>query len=437
MAVGTLAQPARPVYAPTYAPTVPPPAAAATGLRERILLFVLYVSALLSSIAVIEPSPHDVMMPVLLGACIIAGVRFDRQVILLFLLLLIWNAGGFLSLLNVPGQMKTIQYTATSVYLSLAAIMYACLFAENTMPRIVTLRSAYVLTAVLISLAGILGYFHAFPRAETLFAVTGRAQGAFKDPNVFGPFLIWPALVVLERMLVRRIRLLDLVSVTILLLGLLLSFSRGAWFHFGISAAAMIALVFITAPSQNVRLRIVGFSIVGLIALAGFIAIALSFDSVSAMFTERFHLFEPYDVGQGGRFRLQELALGALLKYPNGMGPFEFSVVHGLQQHNVYLQAFMVYGWIGGVTYIVLLGATFMVAARAVLIPTPWQPYLICSFAAFLGEVLEGFVIDTDHWRHFFLLLGMIWGLSAATMHYRRRQRTFVPAGWQVHVGAA
>jgi hypothetical protein len=26
----------------------------------------------------------------------------------------------------------------------------------------------------------------------------------------------------------------------------------------------------------------------------------------------------------------------------------------------------------------------------------------------------EGFIIDTDHWRHFFLILGIIWGLAAA-----------------------
>jgi hypothetical protein len=28
--------------------------------------------------------------------------------------------------------------------------------------------------------------------------------------------------------------------------------------------------------------------------------------------------------------------------------------------------------------------------------------------------VCESFVIDSDHWRHFFLILGIIWGLSAA-----------------------
>jgi hypothetical protein len=34
--------------------------------------------------------------------------------------------------------------------------------------------------------------------------------------------------------------------------------------------------------------------------------------------------------------------------------------------------------------------------------------------AAFAGLVLEGFVIDTDHWRHFFILVGCIWGLTDA-----------------------
>jgi hypothetical protein len=255
-----------------------------------------------------------------------------------------------------------------------------------------------------------------------LFAITGRAQGLFKDPNVFSPYLIWPALIVMERMFVRRIRLLDLLVVSILLFGLLLSFSRGAWFHFAVSCAAMIALATIAAPSTSVRYRIIGMTAIGLAALAVFIAVALSIDSIGAMFHERFHLVNSYDVGQGGRFRLQELAVGAVLNFPNGMGPFEFSRVHGLQQHNVYLQAFLVYGWVGGTSYLVLLAATLVAGLRTVFVATPWQPYLITAIAAFVGEVLEGFVIDTDHWRHFFLLLGTIWGLAAATSRYLRRQ---------------
>ena len=104
------------------------------------------------------------LMGVLALACLIAGVRFERHVALLFLLLLVWNVAGLLSLLNVPGQEQTVQYAATSIYLAVAAVLFASLFAHNTMPRIATVRAAYVLTATVISLAGIAGYFQSVSR---------------------------------------------------------------------------------------------------------------------------------------------------------------------------------------------------------------------------------------------------------------------------------
>ena len=54
--------------------------------------------------------------------------------------------------------------------------------------------------------------------------------------------------------------------------------------------------------------------------------------------------------------------------------------------------------------------------------PTPWQNYLIAAYAAFVGEAVEGMIVDTDHWRHFFLMLGLIWGLTAATINFRRQR---------------
>jgi hypothetical protein len=413
------------------------PAVQASALSERVLLVVLYITVLASSVAFIEPSPHDYLIGVLAVACLIAGVRFTRRVALLFLLLLIFNVAGLLSLLNVPGQEQTVQYAGTSIYLAVAAVLYASLLAHNTMPRIAAMRAAYVLTATAVAAAGIAGYFHLFPGTHELFATNDRALGAFKDPNVFGPFLIWPALVVIERMLARRICLTDVLTVGILLFGLLLSFSRGAWFHFAVSCLIMMVLTFATAPSEPARLRIFAMSAIAIATVAALVVIALSFDSIAAMFKERAQLIQSYDVGSGGRFRLQELALVELLKFPNGLGPFVFSNTHGgTQQHNVYLQAFLVYGWAGGMAYLTLLAATLWTALRSIAVRTPWHPYLICAFAAFVGEILEGFVIDTDHWRHFFFLLGMIWGLAAATQMYRRTQPVPSATTGLAHVGA-
>jgi hypothetical protein len=393
---------------------------AATPRAERLLQIVLFVTVLASSFAFVEPSPHDVLMALLAFVCVICGVRFERILVVPLQLLLVFNVSGTMSLLNVVSEDKTVQYVGTSVYLAVAALLFACLFARNSMARLATMRTAYLLTATLASLAGIAGYFHLFPHAYDWFTMEGRVLGGFKDPNVFGPFLILPLLIEINRLMTRGAHLNDVVATPILLFALLLCFSRGAWFHFGLSCAVMIALSLVTAPTRALRVRIVALTVIAVCVLAALLAILLSFESIATMFKERAQLLQSYDVGSGGRFRLQELAVGAVLQYPNGMGPFGFAQVNGTQQHNVYLQAFMVYGWTGGITYILLLITTLLVGLRTALTRAPWQPYVITALAAFVGEIAEGFIIDTDHWRHFFLLLGIIWGLAAATDRYRR-----------------
>jgi hypothetical protein len=202
--------------------------------------------------------------------------------------------------------------------------------------------------------------------------------------------------------------------------GQLLSFSRGSWFHFSVSLLVVIFMAILTAPTPKARMRVFTMTIVGLGAMAVLLVILLSISSIGEMFTTRAQLIQSYDVGQGGRFLLQEKALAAVLDFPNGMGPFEFARVHGLQQHNVYLQAFLVYGWAGAFAYILLLLSTVWIGLRTAMIRTPWQGYAIAALGAFVGEMAEGFIIDTDHWRHFFLILGIIWGLAAATRTAQR-----------------
>jgi len=241
------------------------------------------------------------------------------------------------------------------------------------------------------------------------------------DPNVFGPFLIWPALAMLERVLLHRVRMLHLVALMTLLLALFLCFSRGAWIHFAVSAMLLIVLGLATASDVRLRFRIIALTGLSVALVAGALLVIMSVPSVQDMVADRMHLFNSYDVGSGGRFRFQELALTAVLDYPNGMGPLEFARVNGLQQHNVYLQAFLVYGWTGAMAYFLLLAATIYVGLRTALVRTPFQPYAITGVAALAGVMVEGFVIDTDHWRHFFLILGIVWGAAAASAKFVRQ----------------
>jgi len=263
--------------------------------------------------------------------------------------------------------------------------------------------------------------FHLMPGSDR-FLFNERVSATFKDPNVYGPFLIFPLLMLMTALMTRGIRILNLALAAFLLGGLFLSFSRGAWMHFGVSAAVAIVILVAAAPDPRLRARILLIAGIAIVGTALLVAALMSVDTVRDLFLERAKAIQPYDIGPGGRFWEQKLALGVILDHPNGMGPFEFSRVFGMQQHDVYMQGFLVYGWLGGAAYLTLVAVTLGVGLAVVRVPTPWQNYLIVAYATFVGEAVEGFIVDTDHWRHFFLLLGLIWGLAVATINLRLRE---------------
>ena len=396
--------------------------AAAPTLPQRLLNIVLFVTVLSSSIAFIEPSPHDLLMVALLAMCVAARVPFDRKIAPLVLLLTLWLVGAFFALIPVVDQKQTIQYVATSVYLALAAIIFACLFCDGNLVRLLILRRAYIIAALIATAAGYIGFFHLLPGSD-IFLSNDRVSATFKDPNVYAPFLIFPLFLLLVGMMTERVRLSGLVVAMVLLGGLLLSFSRGAWAHFAISAVAAIVLLVLIAPDPRGRGRIMLFAVGALVAMALLFVALLSISSVHDLFIERAKAIQPYDVGPGGRFWEQKIALGVILDHPNGMGPFEFNRIYGTQQHDVYMQGFLVYGWLGGAAYLTMVVVTLAVGLKAALIRSPWQNYLVAAYATFVGEAFEGFIVDTDHWRHFFLILGVIWGLTAASLNLRRARR--------------
>jgi hypothetical protein len=142
----------------------------------------------------------------------------------------------------------------------------------------------------------------------------------------------------------------------------------------------------------------------------------MSIDVVNQMFLHRATVFEEYDVGHSGsRFDLQANSIKEILDHPIGMGPWGFSWIYHMVSHNTYLGTMLNHGWIGGFAYLTLVLLTLYVGFRALLVRTPWQTFLIPTYLAFVALALEALVVDTDHWRHFYLLLGLIWGLAAAT----------------------
>jgi hypothetical protein len=69
--------------------------------------------------------------------------------------------------------------------------------------------------------------------------------------------------------------------------------------------------------------------------------------------------------------------------------------------------------------YATLVLTTLWLGLRTVFIDTPWRTTYLAVYSAFVGAAAESVLIDSDHWRHYFLLLGVIWGLMAASRAWR------------------
>ena len=84
-------------------------------------------------------------------------------------------------------------------------------------------------------------------------------------------------------------------------------------------------------------------------------------------------------------------------------------------------------GWLAGFSYLTLILLTLVVGLRFVFIVTPWRPTYHAVYVTFLGMVAESVIIDSDHWRHYFLILGVLWGLIAVSRPYLVAARTGMP----------
>ncbi|WP_261402984.1 O-antigen ligase family protein [Chenggangzhangella methanolivorans] len=204
--------------------------------------------------------------------------------------------------------------------------------------------------------------------------------------------------------------------------GVLLSFSRGSWGHLVASTAIMTALTLLAAPSPGRRARILVTCVVAVAAAALFIVALLQIPSVEQLFLERAVLEKSYDTGYGGRFTNHTIGWRVVLDQPFGIGIFQFSKLVGIDVHNTYLNGFLSYGWLGGVSLLALTGLTAFFGLRYVLTPTPWRSVFICAFSTWAVLMMEAAVIDVDHWRHQWALLGMTWGFVAANLAWERRQ---------------
>jgi hypothetical protein len=398
--------------APARTLAAPPLRIPAEGVR----LALLWLTGFSGAFVFIEPSPYEVMSLLTALAFAASGLTLRTALLPLIVLLFFYNVGFWIALVPVIGEDKTLTWVLVSGYLSVTAIFYAAMLAENTLARLAHLCRGFMLGAVVAASAGIVGFFNVLPQLSDLFMLYERARGTFNDPNVLGAFLVFPAMLALQRVYAGRFvqALVGGAMLGLFAIAVLLTFSRGAWGQLAFSALAMTALIFFTSRSPRERLRIGVLALLAVLALLGVVVLLVSVESIAEMFRQRATFEQSYDTGHYGRFGRHILGFELALDRPFGIGPFQFRRITPEDPHNVFLNSFMAGGWLSGFCYLTLVCVTLINGLRHAFVDTPWRAIYIAVYAVFLGIVGESLIIDTDHWRHFFLLLGVLWGLMIA-----------------------
>lgn len=398
--------------------------------RRTLANGALWLLVFTGSIVKIEPSPYEAMFVLAALVFLRTGLKFHRAFAPMIAALAAFDLGGIVAVVPYLDDHVGVTFVAITVYMSLATIFFACVLLEDTTRRLDIIKHGYVWTGALAALLGCIGYFDG-GAIHDLFTKYDRATGPFKDPNVLGPFLVAPIVWVTDDVMTgawRRSRsfLRDAFAtffpLMLMLAGLFLSFSRGAW---GVAAGAMIlcfVLRFLVSGSAAQRQRLIGIALAGLVALVALLAIALSIPAIREIFEVRASLNQDYDLGELGRFGAQMRSIPLLFQSPLGFGPLRFHEVMGNEDpHNVYINAFASYGWLGGLGYFALIAMTAFVGWRLALVSGPYRAVAIPVWSSLFLHILQGFQIDTDHWRHLYLLFGLVWGLAAASEVAARR----------------
>lgn len=384
---------------------------------QRGLLWLIGCSG---AVVLFEPSPYELTTLLAMVVLVATGLSLRLAFLPLAAMLFLVNIGYTICAANLMNQSRIVTWIMTSWYMAITAIFFAMAVAQDTSARLDFLRRGLIFGALIASLAGIAGYFRLFPGAYGLFTLYGRAMGPFKDPNVFSAFLVLPALFLLQSVVIDRFgkALRSTLILGIVTFALLLAFSRAAWGQFIIASAFMLFMMVSTSKTNIQRSRIITLSVAALVMGVVLLLVLLSFDSIDTIFKQRASFDQSYDEGRFGRFGRHILGARMALDLPFGIGPLQFTKFFPEDTHNSYLNAFMSGGWISGVCYPALIGTTVVLGFRYAFVRTPWQRIYLAVFASFLGTVGEAFIIDTDHWRHFWMMMGLMWGMFAANQQH-------------------
>lgn len=376
------------------------------------------IGLVLLGVVVVEPAPSDVLFGLAMAVAAVTlrfGIR--RVPLAITALVAAFIVLNLISMTDVVSWSAAGRFFLITLYLGMFSLWLAAYIDRPQRAR--WLVCAYLAAAVISAVLGSAALLVHFPGHTFLIGDEKRAKALFKDPNVYGPFLIPIALILLEEViqprLLRMRRSPMVLCFLVLMIGVVFSFSRAAWLNLTVGLIVLIgAVVARRVDRRAISLMLVVF--VGGLAIAG----AVISSGELKFLEERAHV-QSYDTN---RFGAQARGISVGFEHPFGVGPGQVEVISPFHRasFSLFVRPLSEQGLLGLFVIVALVAVTLVFALLNVIHGS--DTYGISSaalLAAWCGLLANSFFVDTMHWRHLWLVAALIW---AGAM----RRRTIVGA---------
>ncbi len=372
----------------------------------------VFIAFLLSSVVRVEPAPFDVLIVLLLGVGLfngklststLGGSSFIHATIWLFILShFIPLRGGLL-------------FIFISLYMLI--LMYFFKMYVTSEHRMRVLVTGYWSAALIVTLSVMLGLV-GWGSDLTWYAQGTRAQGFFKDPNVFSTFLIPILLItfdeIIDPALLRWPVWIKWGSLLLFAAGIFFAYSRAAWGNVGLALLIYGGLKLL--KGHHTARLLTTFSLAALFSVLTIVTILTLRPDMLHIFRWRTQAVQTYDID---RFARHEEGLILAMQSPLGIGPNRFPGAHQL-----YVKTLVEQGVLGLVSLLALLMPLTFLLLRAAWREREkvWGVSPVVLFAVLVGLLVNSMVIDTIHWRHFFLILALGWVVTTSKREHKTEE---------------
>ena len=359
----------------------------------------------------VEPAPFDLLLVVLLAIGLATGKLSppdlkSRPLVWLGLWVLI--VANLLSMLGNGVTFASLRFLGITLYMLLLFIFVRMYAVKQQAMR--WLLIGYTVAAILNAIPVLVGFFGLY-LPFSVIAWSTRGVGFFKDANVFGPFLIVSSFWLIDRVIHppnQRTYSVLLLAVAILLgIGTMLSLSRGAWINMILCGG--IYLLFLVRRTPRKGLFLLAFAL--MLILASLVVFrSLGLNDVILAHSQ----LQDYD---RLRFNIQREGLIVGFTSPLGLGPAGLPNAHSL-----YVKTFAEQGFLGLAALCILIGGLVFPLARQTFTDGGKSDVITAGvlLALIVGQLVNSLVIDSMHWRHLWIALGLAW--AYLDMHMEKKE---------------